>query len=392
MEEPNEGERPTRTDEDHSVALRIITETMSLDPLGGIEMCTLEDSLALAARGHTIDVMYKDDGLLRPRFEKAGIGLKGPVSFDFSVRHPLSGIAPFLGQARWASSRSPDILLINRFEDIYWATTIATRSRCPIVCQLHHMPNQYRLSRLHRRVAHFIAVSSFMRDAWIDAGISPERISVIVNALPPGGYPRGGLLERAVARRQLGIDEDVNVVLYYGRMLREKGVGTLLKVWAELGPSHRGAQLVLVGSTTLLDDPELAKLLGELNPVSIRLFPMQDDVVPFLHAADLVVFPTWLEEGFGRVVLEGLATGRPVIASRVGAVPEILSGAMARFLVEPRNSNDLRSAIESLFDWRRTDPDLESECANSVETRYSFQNHISAMEEVLVKHRRRRRR
>jgi glycosyltransferase involved in cell wall biosynthesis len=252
------------------------------------------------------------------------------------------------------------------------------------------MPNEFRLSRLQHRVAHFVAVSNFMREAWIGAGLDAERVSVIVNALPPGGYPRGGLLERSAARERIGLSEDVNIVLCYGRMLREKGVGTLLKAWAELGLSPDEAQLVLVGSTTLLDDPELAQLFGELNPASIHLFPMQIDVVPFLHAADVVVFPTWLEEGFGRVVLEGLATGRPVIASRVGAVPEILSGAMTRFLVEPQNSSELRDAIASLLNWRRTEPELELECAQWVEARYSFEDHISAMENVLMKFRRRR--
>jgi glycosyltransferase involved in cell wall biosynthesis len=391
MAAPNEGEYRTKTDDDRSgVTLRIMTETLSLDPVGGIEMCTFEDSLGLAARGHAIDVMYKDDGLLRHRFEGAGVVLKGPVTFDFNVRHPLNGLTRFVGPARWARSRDPDILLISRFEDIYWAAAIATWSRCPIVCQLHHMPNEFRLSRLQHRVAHFVAVSNFMREAWIGAGLDAERVSVIVNALPPGGYPRGGLLERSAARERIGLSEDVNIVLCYGRMLREKGVGTLLKAWAELGLSPDEAQLVLVGSTTLLDDPELAQLFGQLNPASIHLFPMQIDVVPFLHAADVVVFPTWLEEGFGRVVLEGLATGRPVIASRVGAVPEILSGAMTRFLVEPQNSSELRDAIASLLNWRRTEPELELECAQWVEARYSFEDHISAMENVLMRFRRRR--
>lgn len=372
--------------------LRIMTETMSLDPLGGIEICTLEDSVGLAARGHTIDVMYKEDGILRQRFEDAGIGLKGPVSFDFNVRHPLRGLTSFVKPARWARAKAPDILVISRFEDIYWAVAIATRSRCPIVCQLHHMPNEFRLSRFHRRVSHFIAVSSFMRESWISAGLGAERVSVIVNALPPGAYPRGGLSERATARQRLGLSEDINIILYYGRMLEEKGVGTLLKAWAELGPKRGDAQLILVGSPSLLDDPTLARLFGELDPASIQLFPMQVDVVPFLHAADVVVFPTWLEEGFGRVVLEGLATGRPVIASRVGAVPEILSGAMERFLVEPRNSTQLCDAIATLLDWRKKDVELDLECAKWVAERYSYEDHISALEDVMMKYRRRRQR
>jgi glycosyltransferase involved in cell wall biosynthesis len=72
---------------------------------------------------------------------------------------------------------------------------------------------------------------------------------------------------------------------------------------------------------------------------------MQNGVIPFLHAADLIVAPSMLDEGFGRVVIEAMSTSRPVVASRVGAVPEILSGEMSRFLVDARDSVSLRERI-----------------------------------------------
>jgi len=371
--------------------LRILTDALFLDPVGGVELCTLQDSVALAARGHEVDLMYGAEGSFRSKYEESGVLLAGPFSFGFELRHPVRGFASFVKPARWARARHPDVLWLNRFEHIFWAESVAQWSRCPIVCHLHHTPNFRRTKVLSLGVAHFIAVSNFMRDSWVEAGIKPERITVVDNAVPKLQYPPGGMAERAAARQKLGIAPDVAVVLYYGWITNEKGVGTLLEAWAKLGRDADRALLVLVGSPSPNEDAELDRQLQSLGPSSFQWFPTQSDVTPFLHAADLVVFPTWLDEAFGRVVIEGMSTGRPVIASRVGAVPEILSGPMARFLVEPRDSNELSAKIASLLDWRRTEPELAAACTDWVDQRYPFDAHVKALEEVLLRYGRRRR-
>jgi glycosyltransferase involved in cell wall biosynthesis len=372
--------------------LRVITESISLNPIGGIELCTFQDSIALSAEGHQISLFFGEDGVQRPRFEELGIRLEGPTNFEIDVYRPLTGLRRVAGPARWARTQRPDVLWLNRFEHIYWASAVAKWSQCPIVCQLHHMPSQRRLSPLHRRVAHFIAVSHFMRNEWVRAGLDPERVSVIENALPHDEYPRGGLAERTQARIELGLAPEAKIVLYYGRMMIEKGVGTLLDAWSELGLSPDEAQLVMVGSPSPFEHADFVEQLSGIDPAAVTWLPQQENVVPLLHAADVVVFPTWLEEGFGRVVIEGLSTGRPVIASRVGAVPEVLSGEMSRFLVEPRNPGDLATRIRELLNWRRDEPELEEACAQWVSTRYPYDRHLDLLYEALASHRREHRR
>lgn len=371
--------------------LRILTDSLSLDPVGGIELSTLQDSITLAARGNTVDVMFGADGEFRSRYIDAGVNLEGPISFAFDVHRPVPGVVRFVGPARWARSRKPDVLWLNRSEHIFWAQAVARWSRCPIVCHLHHVPNFNRTSTAHRGVAHFIAVSRFIRDKWVEAGIDPDRIRVVYNAFPRDEYPRGGMPERAAARHQLRIPPDVAVVLYYGRMSLEKGVGTLFDAWAELGLRNDQALLLLVGSPAPAEDLELTQSFHHLDPSTTRWFPAQYDVVPFLHAADLVVFPSRLEEAFGRVVTEGLSSGRPVIASRTGAVPEILTGPMDRLLFEMGNSSELSAKISSFRDWRYTEPQLGTDCADWVEARFPYDEHITALEDTLARYGRRRR-
>ncbi|SMP00141.1 Glycosyl transferases group 1, partial [Geodermatophilus aquaeductus] len=210
------------------------------------------------------------------------------------------------------------------------------------------------------------------------------------NALPPGAYPYGGEEARARTRRQLDLPQDVPIVLCYGQMSAEKGAHTLLAAWQRVRELVPDALLVLVDS--LSDRPVRAPVVVEqmarLDPASYRVFPATPDVVPFLHASDAIAFPTETEETFGRVALEGLATGRPVVASRIASVPEVLFGEMSRFLVAPRSPAELAERLVAVLDWRQTDPGLGRACSAFVDEHFPFDAHVTGLEDVLHRARR----
>ena len=366
--------------------LRILTQSLSLEPVGGVELCTYQDSTALAERGHSVEVMFGADGVLREGYESAGAELSGPYSFGLDPRHVLRDLNAYRPAAARARRLKPDVLWLNRPEHLIWAQLVSRWARTPIVCHLHHLPNP-RASQLAVGVAHFIAVSEYMRRVWTAAGIDAKRISVIHNAISPADYPVGGREEQVAARHSLGLPVDVPVVLFYGRVVEDKGVTTLLDAWRELRLSPDQALLVLVGSPPE-EDPEVARALQQLPPETYRWFPGRADVVPFLHAADLVVAPSWVREAFGRVVIEAMSTGRPVIASDDGAVPEILTGEMARFLVPPRDVAALAERIRSFLTWRDDEPGLGQACTQWVERHFPYSRHVEALEQVLQAHRR----
>jgi len=370
--------------------LRILTHSLVLDPIGGVEVCTLQDSLALAARGNTIDIMYGADGSLRPVYQAQGIGLNGPYTFGFDPHRAIRDVAGFTSAGRWARARKPDVLLLNRFEHIVWGQVVGRTSGAPIVCYLHHLPNYRRVTLLTRGVAHFVAVSEFVRNAYVETGIEPERISLVYNAVPDQLYPFGGREERSAARAALGLPPNVPIALCYGQMSAEKGIPVLLKAWREVRARDPEAILVLVDSNSesTSADSEVEAEMRRLDPQSYRSFPITSDVVPFLHAADVVVFPSLLKEAFGRVVIEGMVTGRPVVASRIGAVPEILSGPMARFLVDPDSPEQLADKLTDVLTWRVSEPELGAECARWVDEKFPFGAHVDSLEDILQRHRR----
>jgi glycosyltransferase involved in cell wall biosynthesis len=362
--------------------VHVLTDSQRLTPQGGIEVATLQDVIALTERSHRVSVAYEQDGQFRSTYVSIGAALGGPFSFEFRPKRAPADLLSYLPAARWARRDKPDVLWLNRFEHILWAQTVAAMARCPIVCHLHHRPNYQRVRLLGTGVAHYIAVSEHMRRVWVDQGLPADKVSVVHNAVPVLTYPYGGVPEQVAARAALGLPVDRPVVLFYGLLVRDKGVDVLLRATREL-PSD--ALVLLVGpSVDGRESEELDRELAGLGADRVRRFDAQSDVVPFLHAADVVAFPTRLDEAFGRVLVETLSTGRPIVASNIGAVPEVLTGGMAEFLVPPGDSSALAARLGEVLQWRTERPELGEQCAAWVRARFPFDRHVDGLETALA--------
>ncbi|RKR76683.1 glycosyltransferase family 4 protein [Frondihabitans australicus] len=366
--------------------MRILTGTEVLSPQGGLEVCVFEDAIALADAGHDVTLLYTRDGSQRPFFERAGVRLWGPVRFLFDPRRAVKDLARFVRSALRTRRLGVDVLWLNRPENIIWAQVVSRLARVPLVVHLHHAPN-YRWERLLMRgVAHSIAVSDYMKTVWTDAGVPADRISVVSNALPAGKYRPATPAQNAAARERLGVTGDARVVLYYGRITRNKGVLTALEAWKTLGLDPSRAVLVLAGNRVGAgsdDDQAIGEALEALQPGSVVRLPNQDDVSWLLHAADLVVAPSWEPESFGRTVVEAFSAGLPAIGSDLGGAHDILSGPLERFSVPSRDSGALAAKIESLLDWRVAEPALGRVVTCEVARRFSYDDHLAGIVRIL---------
>jgi glycosyltransferase involved in cell wall biosynthesis len=373
--------------------MRIVSHVASLERLGGIEVNTLEATRALAARGHEVHVFHGpplEGGTapdMREAFERAGVVLHGPHPFASPTpRQALTAVRSYLPAASLVARLRPDVVWLQRFEHVVWGQTVARRSRTPLVCHLHNAPNygHGRLPLLSHGVARFAAVSEFTRREWVAAGLRQDLVDVLPNAVPADGYPVGGEPEREAARRALGLPPDGPLALYYGRLAEAKGVAVLLDAWEQLSPRAAGAQLVLAGEFPASGDDDLRSRVARLaGRGDVTVLPAQPDVVPLLHAADVVVFPSLLPEAFGRVALEAVATGRPVLASAIGAVPEVLSGPLSRLLVPPSDPAALAARLGTVLSWRQDEPGLGALCRAEALGRFSFDDYVSRVEDLL---------
>lgn len=195
---------------------------------------------------------------------------------------------------------------------------------------------------------------------------------------------------RSAARGELGLASDAFVILYAGRIAREKGVEVLVRALRLLCDRDEEARyaLLVVGSPSLGTDPaDSAAYVAELRAMGeglpVTWVAGRRDILPLLHAADAAVVPSLWPEPLSRSVMEPLACGIPVVATRIGGNPEILTDWLADFLVEPGDAHGLAEQVERLRDWRHREPDLGQRCRSEAEARLSLQSELDLIEAAL---------
>lgn len=133
------------------------------------------------------------------------------------------------------------------------------------------------------------------------------------------------------------------VVLYVGRLIKEKGVQHLINV----APHLRECSIVISGSGEY--EAVLKKMAKSYENV-VFLPYLGDSIVDFFVYADIVCIPSIWEEAFGLVILEAMAAKTPVVASRVGGIPNVVRNGETGLLFEPGNERELLSKIHFLFE------------------------------------------
>ncbi len=195
-----------------------------------------------------------------------------------------------------------------------------------------------------RNAAAITALSEDLKKKIAAFGIPDHRITV----LPPGirqniFFPRG---EKRPLRRQLQLPENNELFLFVGNLVAVKGIEFLLEAFARRQRSlAKPATLALVGSGVLEQTlKQRAKALGLDSHIVWQEKKAHAEIPLWMSAADFLILPS-LSEGYGLVLLESLACGTPVIASRVGGVPEILISPDFGPMVPPRDSAALAQAM-----------------------------------------------
>jgi len=198
-----------------------------------------------------------------------------------------------------------------------------------------------------RRARASLGVSRPMVEALVRLGAPRDRASLLPNGVDRGLFrPR----DRTASRCVLDLPAQGRMVLFVGDLEPEKGVAELHDAWSSLravpGPP---VHLVLVGDGSLTAKlAEASRTLadpgrGRLILAGRRPLP---DVAEHLGACDVLALPSW-NEGTPNVVLEALSSGRPVVASRVGGIPDAVPEGRAGLLVHPRDPRDLEAALRA---------------------------------------------
>jgi glycosyltransferase involved in cell wall biosynthesis len=200
---------------------------------------------------------------------------------------------------------------------------------------------------LARHTTALIAVSPQVRDDLVALGVAPaERFVVVRLGVELEERVAGEQNGRAESRRYLGIGPERFAVGWIGRMTAVKRTDDVLVAFKQLREDGVDAVLCLVGDGP--DRPQLEQRAHELGVIRDTLFlGYQDDVAPFYAAFDALILPS-SNEGTPVSAIEALAAGRPVVATRVGGVPDVVQEGEDGFLVEPGATDDLAERLGRL--------------------------------------------
>jgi glycosyltransferase involved in cell wall biosynthesis len=390
---------------------RVGVVTNGLAITGGVERCVLEDTRELVAAGLDVEVWHRPAGTGaadagRAPYDRLGVHLHWASDYHFGLRSAFGDALRFVRQGIAVRRARLDVLWLNRPEFLPWGRLVSAVAGIPLVVHLHHAPNYGRLGLLARGRTEYLAVSHAMARAWAAAGVPPQRITVVPNGVDTDAFPASTPAQVRAARAALGIDDATPTVLYYGRLTASKGVLALLEAWGRVlttasdrlpvttvttgrAAPRREPLLVLAGALYPADAPAVQRAIDALPDGSVLVLPERDDVVPLLHAADLVVVPSIEPEGFGRVVVEAMSAGRPVVAAASGGTGEILAGEWARFTVDPEDTAALAKKVLDVLDEAVHDPSLGARCREWVGEHYGPEPHLAGLLRALRAHGRR---
>lgn len=288
--------------------------------------------------------------------------LQGPLD-EAGVRvHSLNkqpGFDPWIIPAlvRVIRRESPDVVHTHNFTANTWGRIAARIARVPAIVATEHnvMTGRSRLRRLLRRwlarsTDRVIGVSqSVVSSHQQEDGISSDRYLTIYNGADPERFNVGGSGEELMD--QPPFDEPGLVVGIVGSLTPQKGHRDFLEAALLVSNSIPTARFVVVGEGDLR--PDLEELTGRLElSQQVTFMGLRADIPHLLKQFDLFVLSS-LWEGTPMTILEAMASGLPIVATRVGGLAEIVVSGETGILVEP---GDPKALADAMIDLLRDEP------------------------------------
>lgn len=298
---------------------------------GGVHRVTEILSRGLMARGHEVAIMCRPNSLLHTRMRDHVHTM--PVLRGMDL-HPGTLVRVARELRRWR----PDVLMTLTKKDVRLSAPVARALGVPVV--VRHGSDQGLKGGPHGRMLYGAVPRRHVTNAeatrrtilrsapWLD----PARVSVIYNGVDADACA-------LAPPADLGLQPGALVVGYVGRLEPSKGLGELADAWPRVEAAFPGAHLVIVGRGTF--DVELrARLAGR----RVLFTGHRGDLPSVMAALDLLVLPSY-SEGVPNVVMEAMAAGKPVLATAVSGIPELVVDGETGMLIPPRDAGALADGL-----------------------------------------------
>ena len=237
---------------------------------------------------------------------------------------------------------------------------------------------------LMRHFDHLIAVSHATKNEMVTAGILPELISVIHNAIDTDAWsPRNAT---AALKEELGLGQAWPVIGYVGRIMPEKDLETWLRAAALVGQQYPSAQFVLVGEGRDGDTlGQLQRLAAELGIAERVHFPgYRAHLLPVYGSFDLFVLSS-RREGLPNSILEAMAVGLPVVTTDVAGTSELVLDGQTGYVVPQGDVEHLAHAMVTLVADAKLRQRMAQAGRERIEREFSFTRRLQRVEELYAR-------
>lgn len=375
----------------------VVLENEPSSQRGGQELSLVDICEKLAARGHQIYFLYVDPGDLLARYEKFCAKILRVTGYNIDRARFTRSSAGFTKSFFLvaAQCRDADVIYANQYHDTLFGGLLAQFLHKPFVCHLRLPPplpicGQYRLGL--ERATRFITISKANLDEWTGVKLPPDRIELVYNGIDPARYRAPGLRDQT--RASLGLEPGVFTLIYVGRLDTTKGVELLLDGFTLFRERVPNCHLLVVGTPILFPTAsarsayfDALKERAVLNGVegAVSWLGRRSDVNALCEASDVLVMPSRWPEAFGRSLIEAMSCGIPTIGSRVGGIPEIMTGEFDQYLFQEGSAAGLAEKLVLISDWRERDPDLSRRCREHVAHNFTLETAAAGVESVLLR-------
>ena len=328
--------------------MRVMIIEREPDYGGGSEQISLSLAQYLKSRGHTLFLLHEKPGTMlgayeaivseRFQFALPGFARRRPVE----TYHAISRIGRVIGE------RKIDIAVTSYLGFIHVAPWVSALSGARFCIHLGlpcpwHTP----FSRMaYRRIAAGVAPSEHCAESWRAGGWPQEQLHIIPNWIDMGRFTTPSSV--AQIRRELELPQDRALIVFVGRLCYDKGIKELILAFAELTKVRSDTDLVIVGPLEEGFRGEFTRTLNGLSPsirARIQVRPPTPTPERYFAAATLVSVPSVTEEPFGLTFIEALATGVPVVASRMKTFVQIVGEETEHGLVTTADIPALRDRL-----------------------------------------------
>lgn len=327
------------------------------------------------------------------RLPASGLKPVASISFTLAVQAHLFRWRPDVIHAHELLSPATTAILAKRLFDVPIVVKVLNGGTFGDVHKLlTRSTGKRRFRAAKEHVDRFITISSEIQAELTQNGVTLAKQAFIPNGVDIEHFAPVIQEERAKIRQERDLPEGP-IVLYSGRLAAQKRIDLLLDAWQQVQQAHPHANLVILGTGELesqlkkqaleyrirSEPVQCANDRASIENCNIYFLDKQNDVAPFLKAADLFVLPSDAE-GLSNSLLEAMASGLPAVVTNVGAAPELVKSGETGWLIPPGDRDALSAALCTALDQFQMLPLYGTQAREFVVRNYS----ISAVVEQLI--------